>query len=290
MATVRRYGFRQYLSMERGRMAMERSARRIREIERGGGQVYTVYFLTGKKYWPQTALCLYSLQRVSGAAQVNAVFIDDGTLSSALVRQISRQFPHSRIKTAKEINANLERCLPEQRYPLIRKKRLSYPHLRKLTDVHGGGTGWKLTLDSDMLFFKYPGAMMDWLSQPGPPFFLKDPFYAYHYTPGLMEALAGQPVVQGLNAGMVGLSSGAIDWDKLERWIAALEEKEGPSYLLEQALSAMLAAGQSITVAPAREYLVMPGEQEASEPEAALHHYVAGSKLWYYKKSWRLVV
>jgi len=121
-------------------------------------------------------------------------------------------------------------------------------------------------------------------------FFLYDPVYSYHYSAQLMEQLTGNSIIPNLNVGAVGLKSELIDWDKLELWIGLLEEEQGTSYLLEQALSAMLASGSDTIMAPREDYVVMPGKTEIKNPSAILHHYVAESKEWYYKKAWQAVI
>ena len=104
-----------------------------------------------------------------------------------------------------------------------------------------------------------------------------------------MEQLTGNVLKSNLNVGAAGLLSDGIDWDKVEYWIKALEQRYGSSYLLEQALSAMLVAGQQPIVAAAEDYTVMPDKQEALHPAAVMHHYVAGSKEWYYKYAWKTI-
>ena len=248
-----------------------------------------VYFLTGKKFWPLTAFCMFSLAKQSGN-KLRAVFVDDGSLDEAIIKTMQLQFPACIVKTSKQIEADIQTNLPETKYPVINKKRAIYPHIKKLTDIHAGSKGWKLVLDSDMLFFKYPAEMLKWLDNPEQPFFLYDPIYSYHYSIKLMEQFAGSTIVPNLNVGAIGLKSEQINWDKLEAWIAQLEEKEGTNYLLEQALSAMLVTGDEPIIADKKEYIVMPDRSEVEHPSATLHHYVAGSKEWYYKKAWQQVI
>ncbi|MFB9844071.1 glycosyl transferase [Mucilaginibacter ginsenosidivorans] len=273
------------LRIKRGRAAMKKAAAQIKRSP-VPAEAFGVYFLTGKKFWPLTAFCAGSLLRHAGSG-IRPVFVDDGTLDERLMTRIYLQFPGCLVKKASDIEPEMARALPPSQFPLIHEKRKTYPHIRKLTDIHAGSSGWKLVLDSDMLFFKKPAEILHWIGDPQHPLFLRDPENSYHYSAGLMEALAGHPVPTHLNVGMVGLKSDAIDWIKVERWIGALEHAEGKSYLLEQAMSAMLAAGETVTVADSSEYVVMPGKEEAERPTATLHHYVAGSKEWYYKTSWK---
>jgi hypothetical protein len=140
-----------------------------------------------------------------------------------------------------------------------------------------------------MLFFKPPTEIHAWLANPSQSFFLADIENSYHYSLKIMQDLAAAAITPRLNVGVIGLKSEEIDWDKLESWLNILERKEGKTYLLEQALSAMLAAGKPLTIASENAYIVMPDQQEIKNPTAVLHHYVAGSKEWYFKCSWKMI-
>lgn len=284
-----RRGIVNYLTMDRSKRQMVSTAKLLKEINKADLPEHLVYILTGKKYWYQTAFCLYSLQKASDSIRFNAILVDDGSFDAKLVRQIKFQFPNIKIQSADETEKHINNYLPTNRYPALRNKRKNYPHIRKLIDVHAGRAGWKMVLDSDMLFFNKPSVLEDWLKAPNTPIFLQDPYYAYYYSAELMTKLAGKAVPLYLNVGVVGLESESIDWDKLEHWIAELEAREGSNYLLEQALSALIVAGKPVLVAPLNDYIVLPDKQETQKPSAVLHHYVADSKEWYYKKSWRLI-
>jgi hypothetical protein len=287
---IRRTGVFSAVLTERNRRQMQRASATLHEIRRAGKTTHQVYFLTGKKYWYQTAFCLYSLQKSLPDSQLDAIFIDDGSFDEQLRATVHRQFPGSTIRSKAETEARLMDALPPGKYPVIHRKRKSYPHLRKLTDIHAGSSGWKMVLDSDMLFFREPVALAAWLTRPELPFFLFDPVCSYYYSAGLMDSLAGAPVQQNLNVGAIGLESDSIDWERLEYWISELENREGDHYFLEQALSAMLAAGQQVQVADPKNYIVMPDREQAVSSAGILHHYVAGSKQWYYRYTWKTLL
>jgi len=247
-----------------------------------------VHFLTGKKFWDQTALCLYSLQQQTDRA-LTAVFHDDGSASDEIVARLADLFPQARWHRQADIVARLDAHLPVARFPVLRERWAAYPNIRKLTDVHAGSRGWKLVLDSDMLFFRRPDFLLAWLAAPTRPLHLVDVQNSYGYSPALMQSLAGAPIPPRVNVGITGLASEALDWDRLERWCRELMAAEGPSYYLEQALIAMSVAGQDCAVAAAADYVVLPDEAECRHPRAVLHHYVAGSKRWYFRETWRRV-
>jgi hypothetical protein len=246
-----------------------------------------IHFLTGARFWDQTALCLYSLQRHAGQA-LPAVFHDDGSATDTIADRLGRLFPHARWRRHAEIVAMLDQHLPVARFPVLRERWAAYPNIRKLIDVHVGSRGWKLVLDSDMLFFRRPEFLLAWLAAPARPLHLVDVEESYGYSPALMRSLAGSPIPPLVNVGITGLASESLDWERLERWCRELIAAEGTSYYLEQALIAMLVAGQSCAVAPAADYIVLPSPEECRAPRAVLHHYVAGSKRGYFRHAWRI--
>lgn len=250
----------------------------------------TLHLLTGRRFWYQTAFCLHSFARQSGTA-VTAEIYDDGTLDDALRTHLGRLGPGIRFHSAAAIRERLEALLPEDRFPVLRERWRNYPNIRKLINPHLGSTGWKLVIDSDLLFFRRPDFLLDWLARPGPPLHAVDCAESYGYSPPLMARLAGGPIPPLVNAGLCGLRSDSLNWAELEAWCAELIARERTSYYLEQALVAMLAARHlPCAVAPAGDYVTKPGRAEGLAPRAVMHHYVAESKRWYFQHGWRRVL
>ena len=271
---------------EQGRREMEAAARLLGELPQGNGLPLEIHLVTGRRFWYQTAFCLWTFARQSGR-MVRPCLYDDGTLDSRFRDPLERLFPQARFFPQREILERLDAHLPEARFPSLRERWRNYPNIRKITDVHAGQTGWKLVMDSDMLFFRRPLFLLDWLSQPTRPLCAVDCASAYGYSRRLMKELAGADIEDRVNAGLTGLSSSELDWDRLEYWCRTLIERERTHYYLEQALVAMLTAGRDMAVAPAADYVTGPAEPEARDCSAVMHHYVAGSKKWYFRHGWR---
>ncbi|HEY9196862.1 MAG TPA: hypothetical protein VIM77_11375, partial [Mucilaginibacter sp.] len=106
---------------------------------------------------------------------------------------------------------------------------------------------------------------------------------SYGYSSKLMESLTGEKIKPLINVGAIGLSSQAINWHEVERWVKELEAREGKTYYLEQAITAMIIGNAPAIPLPAREYVVNP----KSTATCVLHHYVDLSKEYYYKLAWR---
>jgi hypothetical protein len=269
------------LETERQRREMVAAALKLCPLPTPAADTPLVFhLLTGRRFWYQTAFCLHSLARASGEP-IRAEIYDDGTIDGEVAGWLQQLGPAVTIHPQGGILARLDRHLPAARFPVLRERWLHYPNIRKLTDVHAGGRGWKLVIDSDLLFFRRPEFLLGWLRTPDRPLHAVDCEESYGYSRPLLERLAGAPLPPLANVGLCGLQSEAIDWDELEAWCAELIARERTSYYLEQA------ARQPCAVAPAPDYLTLPGRHEVSHPTAVMHHYVAASKRWYFRQGWR---
>ena len=271
---------------ERGRKEMESAAYSLPPQHSLSGTPLELHLLTGCRFWYQTVFCLWSFGRQSGRALAPIIY-DDGTLSSEHRVPFSRLWPATRFVSQSETIGRLDDFLPEARFPVLRERWRNYPNIRKLTDPHLGSKGWKLVLDSDLLFFRNPEFLLNWLDAPDRALHAIDCKTAYGYSRDLLDRLAGRPLAELVNVGLTGLESGKIDWDRLEHWTRILHDQEGTSYYLEQALIAMCVAGQNCAAAPAGDYVTLPVPPEAIKCQAVMHHYVANSKRWYFQNCWK---
>ncbi len=271
----------------RGRRAMEAAAHELTPLPAGDATLppLELHFLTGRRFWYQTAFCLWTFAHHSGR-RLLPIILDDGTLDAGLRDALARLAPTARFVPVAETIARLDAHLPVARFPVLRERWQHFPLIRKLTDVHLGRSGWRLFLDSDLLFFHHPRLLVDWLDRPDTPLHATDVENAYGYSLSLLHELAGRPVPERLNTGLCGLRSEFIDWEKLEFWCRTLIERAGTHYYQEQALVALLVAGQRCTVAPISDYVTLPGPPEVQDCRAVMHHYVAGSKRWYFRRNW----
>ncbi len=265
--------------------AMEEAAATLPPMVEGAPPL-TLHFLSGRRFWYQTAFCLHSLSRQSGRP-IRAEIYDDGSFDDTSRAGLQRLGPAVTIHPAADLLDRLHQHLPEKKFPVLHERWRNYPNIRKLTDPHLGSTGWKLVIDSDLLFFRRPAFLLDWLEAPDRLLHAVDCEQSYGYPVPRLERLAGATLADKVNVGLCGLQSEALDWERLEAWCAELCLGQRPSYYLEQALVAMLAAGQPCAVAPAQDYLTMPSRAEVAHPRAVMHHYVAASKRWYYRLGWR---
>jgi len=280
------------LATARGERAMRAAAAALPALPRPGASTpaFAVHFLTGRRFVHQTAFCLCSLGHVC-RAPLEAEIYDDGTLDETSSNLLRRLSPAIRIHDFATLSSQLDQFLPAARFPVLRERWRNYPHIRKIIDVHLGRAGWKLVLDSDLLFWREPSFLLDWAAAPDRPLHATDCTENYGYSRPLLEKIAGIPVPPLVNVGLCGLQSETVDWDFLEYAAAAMIAAERTSYYLEQALVAVLVARAGrAAIAPARDYVTLPDAAEIARPTAVMHHYVDTSRGDYYRHAWRACV
>jgi hypothetical protein len=235
-----------------------------------------------------TAFCAWSLLKTT-SANLTPHVMDDGSLGAAERDELARILPQVRFLDRTNCDGSVEIALPKTQFPALHAMRAELPLMRKLMDLHAGRAGWRLFLDSDMLFFREPEWMLQWLANPEAPVYMSDYQNSYGYSPALIENVMGAPLLPMVNTGLCGLRSEKIDWDELEHWARALQAAEGTNHFSEQCLTAMTITRHGGVIAP-REYLILPSEHESQAPSAVMHHYVAESRTWYHVYGWPGVV
>lgn len=270
-----------------GESEMRSAAARLPLLPSRPGPPFRVHLLTGRRFVHQTAFCLHSLARVCPVSLLPEIY-DDGSLDDSSADLLRRLAPDLRIHEYTTLSARLDEFLPAERFPVLRERWRNYPHIRKLIDVHLGRSGWRLVLDSDLLFWREPRLLLDWSSAPDRPLHATDCEENYGYSRPLLERLAGAHLPSLVNVGLCGLRSDAIDWDYLEHASATLIAAERTNYYLEQALVALLAAREGpCAVAPAADYVTLPSAAEIARPSAVMHHYVDTARGPYFRTAWR---
>jgi hypothetical protein len=271
------------------RLTMEGAARQLpRSVDPGQRDPLPVYFMSGRDHWAMTAFCAFSLLESTNGNIIPTV-IDDGTLGERERAELKRILPRVVFVNREASEDHVRRWLPEERFPALRAMRHELPLMRKLLDLHAGQTGWRLFLDSDMLFWSEPGWMLDWLQAPGHSVYMWDYQDSYGYTPALVDSVLGRRMPPMINSGFCGLRSEAIDWDQVEHWANRLLCAEGANHFSEQCLTAMIMANNGSRPAH-KDYLISPTGEESRYPTATMHHYVAESRVWYHVHGWPAIL
>ncbi len=246
-----------------------------------------IYFLTGKKFIYQTMFCTYSLVKHS-KEPFQFIFVDDGSFDDEDIAYLKVKMPGVKLVLKEEIAQNLNQFLPVEKFPFLHHKRKVYPHIKKLTDIHTlQDYPYKIVLDSDMLFWEEPLEIIEWLKSPVNSIYMLDCEESYGYSKELMFELCGREIPELMNVGAIGFKSDLINWENLEKWGSTLEQNEGTSYYLEQALTAMLISGQQSKILSRKDYIVNPSPEQIKNSVGKLHHYVDLSKEGYFKTAWK---
>jgi len=293
---LRVWGPRAVLRLPAWQRQMEAAALVLPPPATEHGEPLEVWFLTGRRFWYQTAFCAWSLACASQRPLVLQL-VDDGTLTPADEAALRRLFPQGATRWRRDLQPLVEDLLPLHRFPTLRARWDDYINIHKLIAVHlGQPPALRLVLDSDMLLLGPPHELLAWwdamaaapaAAQRHRPCLMVDCEESYGYSRPLMEALCGAPIPPLLNVGVCGLHSDLLDWEELEHWCRTLWEREGSCYFLEQALVAMLAAREQPLVLPPERYITAPGRRQVRRGEGVLHHFVADSKPLYFGPSWR---
>jgi hypothetical protein len=248
---------------------------------KAGDSTIAVHALTGEFHVHLTCFCLYSLLQ-SAEVPVTPVVYDDGTLRDDQRDQLQRIIPPVRVVGAEEAQALVDCSFPRNRFPALRTMRDRLHLMRKLLDVHAGKSGRTLFVDSDVLFYRNPNYLIEWLHKSKDPIYMLDYQNSYGYEAAVVESVYGKPIAPRVNTGLCGFFSPAIDWDKLEFWAGRLLETGGVNHFSEQALTAMAIGESNSNAVPPQDYMISPSLAETRSPAAVMHHFVVPSRTWYY--------
>lgn len=276
--------FRGWLGKRRLYRALENMRLPALEVDTAQPPV-EIHALIGARYLPEACLLSHSLAQAARRAVV-PTFYDDGTLTAEDCALLRSKLPGARFHLRPEIEAAVEAQLPEGRFPCLRRLRPAYPHIRKLTDIHRFGAGWKFVSDADILFFAQPTALLGHLAAPRA-CHMVDHAPAYGVPLPALTELAGKPVHPQVNVGLCHLPSAALDWEFIEDCAARLLARHGFTYYLEQALTAIVLARLGAVALPPEDYVVYPRADVARRAAVAAIHYVDDSRAYYYDFAWR---
>lgn len=264
---------------------MARAVLALRPLPAPAGGFHVAHYLTGRNFWHLSTLAAYSLQQHTGGA-VQPVFHSDGRLDPPTISRLRSLFPAARFVTDADQQALLDAHLPPTRFPSLRELWPRFVLLRKLISVHAGRQGWNLFLDSDTLFLRRPDFLLSWLERPDAPVCMQDMADAYGYDRALLDRLAGHPLPPKVNTGLIGLHSPSVDWIRLECYARELVASKGIDHFLEQAMTAMLLAGQRFHYAPPADYFIPTDFAACRERTGCFHHYAGPARKWLYRHAW----
>lgn len=258
---------------------------------------YKLNFLTGEKFIHQTLFCLYSFSRfltADEAENFSVTFFDDNSLKQTTLQLLSDKFPNITFTDFKTSSRRLEAKFPPHKFPYIIKKNRTVVLFNKIFFPHIQGSGLKIFMDSDMLFFKRPTEFLLWLEtkylEADEAFVIEDIMQSYGYNQKAQEDIAGKPMDNALNVGFYGIHSQKIDFERIESMLRKMDTHYKKTYYAEQFVTAVLLTDLNLQIFPKDQYIVFPTSQDVALEKGTLHHYVDVSKYIYFTQSWKKVI
>jgi hypothetical protein len=204
-----------------------------------------VHTLTGHDALPGAVAALKSFC-LAAEARFPLVVHDDGTLTRADGRLVAAHLPGARLVPRAEADARVIPALRRAGFTRCARYRAAQVLALKYFDVQmDAAEGTVVYIDSDVLFFRRPDALLDALAVP-------DEGWRYRYNadvatggaydwyawdPRLLRAATGTAIAPRANTGVVCLRRPAPDWSLAERCLA-LPRAHGLHYA-EQGLYAL---------------------------------------------------
>lgn len=145
--------------MSQGEKTMKRQSAKLRPVTLTEDILLEVSYLTGRKYWHQTIFCAYSLA-THLQCKVAINIYSDGTLSARHIDLFNKILKNVNIIDPATIQKQLDELLPHAEFPALRLLRGQNAFFRKLVDMRLNKR-YVVQLDSDMLFFGAPQALVD---------------------------------------------------------------------------------------------------------------------------------
>lgn len=250
------------------------------------GALVDVALLTGRDYVPQTLYAMKSWLRHADRP-LRFTIVDDGSIDADASRRLLRAGPSVRIRLAGETERLLDARLPANRYPVLRRLRLGYVHLRKLTDTFLDASAPRIVADTDILLHRPPAELLRH-HDAGRAFYFKDCAQSYGLSPEALSEIAGLPVPPLVNSGCFAFDPARLDWDYIETVSTRMLSRHGHSFYHEQALVAVLCAvfrAERLS----DDYLVLPDDAEARSPTRTALHYLDGANNPRMLLSWPLL-
>jgi len=276
-----------YIKVARGKKQMRSASAllKIHDYKQFNPNV-TVLGVAGKGNWYQMTFCLYSFYKNLGF-NLQTVIIDDGSIDDELNRQIKMQVPFVTIIKADEARTGTDTFFTAEKYPVLHSLANKYVVFKKLFHARALVPGTVLVLDADMLFYKKPGELIEWMNTPAKPVYMYDKFSIYGNDPEtLLQKLS---IKHNLNTGIIGMDNNDFDFEKLERLAKEYLQASEFNYLMEQALYAMYLNDMETWCLSPEDYEILPSKAEAKDPKAVMHHYPTESRNYYFRYAWRHV-
>jgi len=202
------------------------------------GQPVSLHMVLSRDGLLMGQLTLRSLEFHSGVSWA-PVLHDDGTLSESDIAGLKTNFPDATVIRRAEADAALGAALAA--YPLCRDNRLKHPWFLKVFDTrHFAPHDRYIVIDSDIVFFRKPGFVLDWMEKrPETFWFMEDTKEKYSSPRSGIEAGMGFPVWERVNSGLDLMVRPAVDLALAEKFLDRCAPLAREFHFLEQTFFAV---------------------------------------------------
>ncbi len=244
-----------------------------------------IHVLTSADDWLNLLWALKTFYHWSGCRFALCIH-DDGTLPEKACKHLRTAFPAARLISRAAADARVEPLLAD--YPRSRSLRAENRFTLKLFDFHAYLEADRmLLLDSDILFFARPAALLALIADPGCRHNSLNQDWRYGYSFASEDAQPplgfSLPPLINYGLGLIHRGSAPLAW--IEEFLA-LPNIFKNQYVIEQTLAALCSARFGFRMLPA-EYDVRMG---ARRPETPSRHYCGPARHLMYGEGLRELV
>jgi len=274
-----------------GEQQMKKAAANLPSFPLLTNHVLEVSYLTGKRYWHQTAFCAYSLAKIlQGKIKIN--IYSDGSLSKYQSNVLSKGLPGIEIIKMHEILHQLEKRLPQNSFPTLRFLRENNPFFRKLIDMRLNDR-YIVQLDSDMLFFNTPSELLN-SYQTGGNYFMQDTLQNSYYVldEKIIEEHLKVNIKEKINSGILAYNSKDIDWVYVEeccKFLLDRIEVISPP-MFEQTLNAIIISKLNGKPLDDSYHILYDSDKEIKQESDVVRHYIFKAKKQYFINEWKKII
>jgi len=242
-------------------------------------QPVPIHVLTGAKDWELCAWMLASFFHFT--EQTWSVTIhDDGTLTSEICTQLKKLLKSVRIISRDEADTKMDKLLLP--FPFSHDYRNKHPLALKIFDMpHFCESDRLIVLDSDVLFFKYPREITNWVSKKvSECWFNEDVEEGSLISTDNAWSDLGVALWPRVNSGLCLLSKEALDLEFCERALGETSILKGHIWRVEQTLFALCASRHGKGGLLPKTYEVSLAKEASSDCVA--RHYVGAVRDRFY--------
>jgi hypothetical protein len=215
-------------------------------------------------------------------------WLQGGPISAATEKLLTGHLPGSRLIRTEAADAAIEPQLAGLGLGPLREARRQTVMMRKLIDpLLLADTESILTLDSDVLFFARPAALLELAEQVGPNVFFRDCVSTYSLAQEQLSPLSQLRLVPRLNAGVGLLRKSRCPLDRIQD-LAHTPGLYSIPWVAEQTIHALLAAEQGVEFLP--EAYIVSQQRGLAAPDGTpvvAKHYPAYPRYWYFREGLR---